>query len=147
MNSSSEHCSITKVSVTGSFTQTNTCGSRVAAGASCTFTVKFKPTTSGTLTGSVSISDNASGSPQKITLTGTGTDLQFNPKSLNFGNQPIGTKSSPKKVTLSNKASVSVSITSISITGTDKGDFSENTTCGTSIRAGASCTITVTFTP
>ena len=109
--------------------------------------MKFAPTTSGTLTGSVSITDNASGSPQKITLTGTGTDIQFTPTSLNFGNQPVGTTSLAKKITLSNKASVTVSITSISITGTDKKDFAEINTCGASVKAGASCTITVTFTP
>ena len=139
--------SITKVSVSGPFTQTNTCGNQVLAGASCTFSVKFTPTTSGTLTGSVSITDNASGSPQKITLMGTGTDIQLTPTSLNFGNQPVGTKSLAKKITLSNKASVTVSITSISITGTNKGDFAETNSCGTSVKAGASCTITVTFTP
>ena len=139
--------SITKVSVTGPFTQTNTCGRSVVAGASCTFSVKFTPTTSGTLSGSVSITDNAAGSPQKVTLTGTGTDIQLTPTSLNFGNQPVGTKSLPKKITLSNKASVSVNITSISITGTNKKDFSETNTCGVMVKAGASCTITVTFTP
>jgi hypothetical protein len=138
---------ISGIAVTGAFTQTNTCGTQVAAGASCTFTVKFTPTTSGSLTGSVSITDNASGSPQKITLTGTGTDIQFTPTSLNFGNQPVGTTSLAKKITLSNKASVTVSITSISITGTDKKDFAETNTCGASVKAGASCTITVTFTP
>jgi hypothetical protein len=138
---------ITKVSVTGAFTQTNTCGTTVATGASCTFSVKFAPTKSGTLTGSISISDNASGSPQKITVTGTGTDIQFTPTGLSFGNQPKGTKSLPKKITLSNKASVSVSITSISITGTNAKDFSQTNTCGKSVKAGASCSITVTFTP
>jgi hypothetical protein len=138
---------ISKIAVTGPFTQTNTCGTQVAAGGSCTFSVKFKPTTSGTLTGSVSITDNASGSPQKIALSGTGTDIQLTPTSLNFGNQPVGTKSTAKKITLSNKASVSVSVTSISITGTNKKDFAETNTCGTTVKAGASCTITVTFTP
>jgi hypothetical protein len=138
---------ISKIAVTGQFTQTNTCGSQVAAGGSCIISVKFKPTTSGTLTGSVSITDNASGSPQKIALSGTGTDIQLTPTSLNFGNQPVGTKSLAKKITLSNKASVSVSITSISVTGTNKGDFAETNTCGTTVKAGASCSITVTFTP
>jgi hypothetical protein len=138
---------ITKVSVTGAFSQTNTCGSSVAAGGNCTFSVKFKPTKSGTLTGSVSITDNASGSPQKITLMGTGTDIQLAPTSLNFGNQPVGTKSLAKKITLSNKGSVSVNITNISIAGTDRGDFSQANTCGKSVAAGASCSITVVFEP
>jgi hypothetical protein len=119
----------------------------VAAGASCTFTVTFRPTTIGTLMGTVSITDNAANSPQTIALTGIGTYIQLSPTSLNFGNQPVGTKSLPKKITLSNKGSVAVSITGISITGTNAGDFAETNTCGTSVAAGASCFITVTFTP
>jgi hypothetical protein len=139
--------SITKVSVTGSFTQTNTCGTSVGSGGSCEFSVKFEPTKSGTLAGSVSITDDASGSPQEITLTGTGTDVQLAPTSLSFGNQPVGKKSVAQKITLSNKASVAVSITGISITGTDKGDFAQTNTCGKSVAAGASCSIEVTFEP
>ena len=57
----------------GNFTQTNTCGTSVAAGASCTISVIFKPTATGTRTAAVSISDNGGGSPQKINLAGTGT--------------------------------------------------------------------------
>jgi hypothetical protein len=109
--------------------------------------VTFKPTTIGTLTGSISITDNAPLSPQKITLTGTGTAVQLTPANLNFGNQPVGTKSLAKKITLSNKSSSAVSITSISITGTNMGDFAQTNTCGTSVAAGASCFINVTFTP
>ncbi|HLZ43836.1 MAG TPA: FG-GAP-like repeat-containing protein [Candidatus Sulfotelmatobacter sp.] len=139
--------SITKVATTGPFKQTNTCGSTVNPGNSCTLTVTFTPTKSGSLTGSITITDNAPNSPQKVSLKGTGTDVQLTPTSLNFGNQPVGTKSLPKKITLSNKASVAVSITGISITGTNAGDFAQTNTCGTSVAGGASCFITVTFTP
>jgi len=138
---------ISKISVTGPFSQTNTCGMSVAAGATCTFTVTFKPTTISTLTGSISITDNAPASPQKIALTGMGTYVQLSTASLNFGNQPVGTKSLPKKITLSNKGSVAVNITSVSITGADIKDFAQTNTCGKSVASGASCVITVTFTP
>jgi len=138
---------ITKIASNGSFNQTNTCGSSVAAGSSCIFTVTFRPTAIGTLTGSIAITDNALLSPQKITLNGTGTYIQLAPTSLNFGNQPVGTKSLPKKITLSNKGSVAVSISDISVVGTNSSDFAETNTCGSSLAAGASCFITVTFTP
>ena len=49
-----------------------TCGSTLAAAASCTVSVEFKPTATGALTGNLSIADNATGSPQIVTLTGTG---------------------------------------------------------------------------
>jgi hypothetical protein len=138
---------LSKIAVTGPFAQTNTCGSTLNASGSCTFTVMFKPTTDGSLTGSITLTDNAANSPQTVTLKGTGTYVQLTPTSENFGNQPVGTTSLPKKITLSNKGSVAVSITSISITGTDAGDFAQTDTCGSSVAAGASCFIKVTFTP
>ena len=66
---------------------------------------------------------------------------------MNFGNQPVGTKSLPKKITLSNKGSVAVTITKISLAGADAADFAQTNTCGKSVAAGSSCSITVTFTP
>jgi hypothetical protein len=138
---------ITNIAVTGPFTQTNNCGSTVNAGRICTLTVTFRPTTAGSVTGALSITDNAPLSPQTVSLKGTGTYVEFNPTTFNFGNQPVGTKSLPKKITLSNKGSVAISITKISLTGTNAADFAETNTCGTSVAAGASCFITVTFTP
>ena len=74
-NSGTEILTVTGVSITGtsasSYTQTNTCTSVAIAG-TCAITVTFTPTASGTLTASVSIADNASGSPQTVSLTGTG---------------------------------------------------------------------------
>jgi hypothetical protein len=57
---------------TGSFKSTNTCGSTLAVGAECKFTIYFKPTMKGQRTANVNIVDNASNSPQKIWLKGTG---------------------------------------------------------------------------
>jgi hypothetical protein len=138
---------ITKIAATGQFGQTSTCGSTLAPGANCTITVTFKPTAKGTLTGSISITDNAPGSPQKVPLTGTGTYVQLNPTSVNFGTQPVGTQSLPKRIALTNKGSVAVSISGIAITGTDPGDFAQTNTCGKSVAAGGSCFIEVTFKP
>ena len=48
------------------------CGSALAAAASCTFTVALMPAMTGTLSGFIAVTDNAAGSPQKVTLHGTG---------------------------------------------------------------------------
>jgi hypothetical protein len=138
---------ITNISVSGQFSQTNTCGTTVKSKAKCTINVTFKPTTIGPLEGSVSVSDNAPGSPQGVTLNGTGTYIQLKPASLNFGTQPVGTTSLAKKITLTNKGDVTVNITDISITGTDAGDFAQTNTCGATVASGASCFFKVTFTP
>jgi hypothetical protein len=63
---------------------------------------------------------------------------------LSFGNQTVGTTSAPVPVTLSNNSSTPVSISGVSTTG----GFTETTnTCGTSLAPGATCTISVTYTP
>ena len=134
--------SITSIAASGDFSQTNTCGSSLAAEASCTISVTFKPTQRGTRTGTLSITDNAAGSPQTVSLTGTGTVVEFNPASLNFGSLGIG-GSKTLTTTLSNTGSTTLSISSITITGSTT--FSQTNTCGTSVAAGGSCTISVTF--
>jgi hypothetical protein len=138
---------IATIAVTGPFSQTHNCGSTVKPGASCTISITFDPQTKGTLKGSISVTDNAPGGSQKVILEGTGTYIQLMPISLNFGNQPVGTKSLSKRITLSNKGSVAVNFTGVSITGTDSKDFAETNTCGKTVAAGESCFITVTFTP
>ena len=67
--------------------------------------------------------------------------------SLGFGSQYVGSTSNPMSSTLTNTGSVPLDISSISITGTNAGDFSQTNTCGTTVVVGASCTINVTFTP
>jgi hypothetical protein len=59
----------------GDFSQTNTCAGSVAAGSSCTISVTFTPTATGNRTGTLTITDNAAGSPQTVTLSGTGQDF------------------------------------------------------------------------
>lgn len=54
------------------YTQTNTCGGSVAAGASCTVSVLFAPTVLGADNATLTIHDNSAGSPHSVNLTGTG---------------------------------------------------------------------------
>jgi Abnormal spindle-like microcephaly-assoc'd, ASPM-SPD-2-Hydin len=74
-NTSTVSANISGVQATGDFSQTNTCGTTLAAGASCTINVVFTATTSGSRTGTVAVSDNASGGSQSTSLTGTGVDF------------------------------------------------------------------------
>ena len=64
--------SVTSISATGNFSESNNCGTSVAASGSCAIQVAFTPLSAGTLTGTLTIQDNASGSPQTVSLTGTG---------------------------------------------------------------------------
>lgn len=140
---------ITSAKISGQFGVTTNCGESLAAGASCTANVTFKPTTKGPLSGSISITDNAPDSPQSVPLTGTGTYVQLSPGSVNFGTQPVNTTSVPKYITLVNKGSSTVNFTGtgITITGADSGDFAQQNNCGSSVPSGGNCRIKVTFTP
>ena len=71
-NGGTASASVSSVAVTGDFAQTNTCGTSIAAGASCTVSVTFTPTASGTRTGTLTVTSNATNSPTTVTLTGTG---------------------------------------------------------------------------
>jgi len=130
-----------------------TCISTLAAGASCTFSVVFKPATSGTLTGTVTVTDNAAGSPQKVSLSGSGVSsgtpapaVSLSPSSLSFGNQKVGTASLVKYVTLTNTGNATLTFSgSLLISGNFA--FAGLGTCGSTVAAGASCTISVKFTP
>ena len=69
------------------------------------------------------------------------------PPSLGFGDQPLGIASSPQVSTLTNAGELTLTITSIQVTGANGGDFAQTNNCGTSVPAGGSCDISVAFTP
>ncbi|MGA2983148.1 MAG: DUF4038 domain-containing protein, partial [Terriglobia bacterium] len=76
-NMGSATLNITSIVITGAnagdFIQNNNCGSSVTAGGNCTLSVTFFPTSTGTETAGVTLTDNAGGgSPQTVSLTGTG---------------------------------------------------------------------------
>jgi hypothetical protein len=75
-DASSTALTITGIAITGAaatdFTQTNTCGTGIAARTSCSVTVTFTPTALGTRTATLAFTDNGGGSPQNVPLTGTG---------------------------------------------------------------------------
>ena len=72
-NTGTAALSITSIAATTNFGETDDCGQKVATGANCTVNVTFEPTAAGSLAGTITIMDNAVGSPQTIVLTGTGS--------------------------------------------------------------------------
>jgi DNA-binding beta-propeller fold protein YncE len=76
-NNGSAVLSIASIAVGGTnsidFAQTNDCGALLAAGADCTIDVTFTPLTVGSLGATLIVADNASGSPQTVSLSGVGT--------------------------------------------------------------------------
>lgn len=145
-NTGSGPLTISNIATSQDFAQTNTCGNSVAAGANCSLSVTFTPTAAGTISGFLSITDNATGSQNAVTLTGTvtgGPGVSLSPSSLPLSAQFVGTTGQPQNVTITNTGNASLTISSI----TASGDFSQTNTCGTAVSAGANCTISVTFKP
>ena len=74
--------SVTITSATASpadFGVLNNCTNSIAAGSNCTIGVFFDPTAGGARSGTLTIADNAPGSPQTVTLTGSGLDFSMTP--------------------------------------------------------------------
>ena len=121
--------------------------STLATGNSCMLQATFTPQAAGPRKSSISISDNLG--VQTIVLTGVGTAISTAPTSLSFGSQQVGTPSAALPVVITNKGSTSVSLYQIAFVGANAGDFSQSNTgtCGSSLGAGANCTVNVIFTP
>jgi hypothetical protein len=150
MNTGNATLDITSVLISGAFLDSNFCGTTLAPGASCNVLVQFKPQTKGQENGTLSFTDNAPHSPQKVSLTGTGTVVKLSPPSLKFGDQQVDTQSAPQTINVTNTSrTTSLSFTAITLAGNDPGDFADTTTCSTTspLAPLASCSIWVTFTP
>ena len=151
-NSSTSPATLSTLSTSGNYTAvgsgTNPCpGNTLAAGATCTFTVVFRPSINGTIKGAITITDNTSVSPQVYNLSGGAVlPLSFSPTSLTFAGQTVGTTSAPKTVTLTNNQNTSSTI-SFAASGQYSATPGGVTPCGTTLAAKAKCTLNVTFTP
>jgi hypothetical protein len=76
-NSGNATLQISTIGISGDFAETNKCASNIAAEASCSITVTFAPSAPGARNGNLTVIDNATGSPQTVTLSGTGIDFSI----------------------------------------------------------------------
>jgi hypothetical protein len=94
MNSGNAALSISGITLTGSgagsFAQSNHCGSTLAIGASCSISVTFTPSSAATFAATLSVADNAAGSPQTIALSGAGSAAPSFTISTTSGAQTVG---------------------------------------------------------
>jgi hypothetical protein len=123
----------------------NTCGATLAANVGCTVSVVFRPTASGTRTGSFSITDSVG--TQTASLTGVGVQPATDtlaPLSLSFGAQPLNTLSTTQQVTLTNSGDAALTLIAAQIVS---GDFTVVNGCGNSLNGHSSCSMLVAFAP
>jgi hypothetical protein len=122
----------------------NNCGSSLSAGSQCTVVVTFTPNAIGSFSASLVVANSGATGTQMSNLSGIGQDVLLSPSSgLSFGNVNKGS-SSTLAATLTNATPVSISISRIQI---GLSHFTQTNNCGSSLAAGASCTISVKFSP
>jgi hypothetical protein len=91
------------------------------------------------------INDNAQGSPQSVSLSGTGlaAAVSFHPTGVSFAAQAVGSTGASKTITLTDSGSGALNVTNIQVTG----DFAYSGSCSTVAASGGTCQIQVSFAP
>jgi ASPM-SPD-2-Hydin domain-containing protein/HYDIN/CFA65/VesB family protein len=122
--------------------------SSIAASQSVTLQIRFAPSSSGSLSGSLTVTSDADNSPTTINLTGSGvapaTQLSATPSKVSFGNVPLG-GSSALGVILKNTGNSNVTISGVTASG---GDYSTSgVSANTTLKPGQTVTLNVAFTP
>ena len=138
-------------SISGNFQiSATTCGSTLAAGATCTISVIFHPATAGPLTGTLILNGSMSGGQVADALSGTGLApgaLTLAPGTLTYSGV-VGSTSGPQTVTVTNTGGSTLTLPAATITGTNPGDYTFSSNCPVTLAPnGGNCTIQVTFTP
>jgi hypothetical protein len=150
-NSSGAPLPITSITITGAdpsaFSQTNTCGTSIPTGSTCTIGIVFTPTLAAYEWATLNVS-SGSGATQNGTVNGTGiVTYTLTPATLAFGTIKANTSSAPQSFTVTNTGNAALSVTGISFAGANPTVFAYTTTCGQSLAVGSACTISVVFTP
>lgn len=150
-NTGSAEVSINSITPSDGFTETGDCPASLAAGAHCTINVAFSPATVKSYNGTLTITDTDSGSPQTVALTGTGLpeapEPVLDPSNYTFADQAENSKSDPQPITLTNSGTAVLTNIAVSITGTNKSEFSQSNDCSAILQPGDHCTIQVVFQP
>jgi hypothetical protein len=140
--------SVSHITVTGPFKQTNTCQTAVQPGSSCIINIVFHGTARGTFPGTLAISDNAPVSPQVIQLNGQAIApvVQFEPNPLQVDDQLVGQTGLPDALLVFNQGDSFLQISSVVVA--DVADFTVNKKgCNAEVQPQNLCVITVTFHP
>jgi FtsP/CotA-like multicopper oxidase with cupredoxin domain len=145
--------SISLLGNTADFVLNHNCpinGTGLVTGASCSLSLTFRPTASGARAATVNIVTTANVNPKPtIALSGKGTQVNVSTGALTFAPQVVATQSATQQVTLTNTGPAGLGITSIALTGTNPGDFSQTSNCpvGATLASGGSCRLTLRFVP
>jgi hypothetical protein len=133
---------------------TNTCAATVAPGGSCAVTVKFAPTATGPRAGSLTFTDNATGSPRSVALSGTGLGtpaIAVSAASIAFPSTVARTTSATQTVTVKNTGTGNLTVGTVTLAGRSATEFAivSNGCAGAAatVAPGGTCAIELAFKP
>ena len=126
-----------------------TCGTTLAASASCNITVQFLPTALGTRSAALLVSNSSGNASLSAALSGTGImpALSVSPATPTFTAQNVGVSGSPVSIAVANSVNYPIAIASIVLSGTNVADFRLSSNSCTATITATSCTLGITFTP
>jgi Beta-propeller repeat/Abnormal spindle-like microcephaly-assoc'd, ASPM-SPD-2-Hydin len=147
-NTGTASLSISSITASGNFGESDNCsGQTLLPSGSCMITVTFTPSVAGTTSGEITISDNATGMPQLVNLSGIGVyPIALSPANLSFGTVNIGSTSAPVTVTMTNNQAAPVNFT-FSASGNYTAVGGSVNGCGSTLAGLGTCNISVIFGP
>ena len=141
----------TTLVVTGDFTETNTCaGNTIAVGSTCSVRVIFAPTATGARSGQLTLYANVAGGQATVALNGTGTApaaIVLTPLTLTFPATIVNQTAPSQIITVSNTGGSTATLAVPTLSGNTSDFAIYANTCGATLAASTSCSITITFTP
>src|SRR6185295_4992475 len=147
-NNGTQPVTINSIAASAGFAvASTTCGTTLNGGQNCGIIINFAPSATGTVNGTLTVTSNAAGSPNTVSLSGRGVAgvLSIAPTSLTFTDQLVGTSSASQTTTVMNTGNLAVTFNSV---GTSNAEFNiTSNTCTGSLAVNASCSVAVRFTP
>ncbi len=125
----------------------NTCVGLMGPPFTCHFSVVYTPTVDGPRSGYITLTESLHTAAHIVMLTGNGhgtPSVAVAPAALSFGTIAVNSTSAAQTVTVSNNGSAALGLGSATITGDY---FIAASSCGTALASGATCTVSVDFTP
>jgi len=114
----------------------------------CTIFIGLVLTTPGSFSGTVTITDNAADSPQKVPVSGSATAIDIEPTSLDFQMAAPGQTSAAQTLTITNRGSAAVKGRKVAITGTNANEFViQSNNCPQTLQPAGTCAVSIVFSP
>src|SRR5471032_59007 len=140
-NSGNVALNLTSITVSGAASVTlgaNNCGANLAPGASCVVPVLFAPTVAGSVSATLSVTSNAA--PLQVNISGSGTTQAVGTPVLSeagplmYADTQVGASSAIHTTTLSNAGNAALKITTLTLSGSQPGDFIVGGSCAAGAR-------------